>query len=96
MDKFQILNYTISFIVILKNIIVYAIIARILVSWFTLGQNQPAGRIVVFLNDITDPFINLARKIPHKIGMIDLAPLIALIGLDLLVQLFVYLVSKLI
>lgn len=97
MNKFQIINFSADFIVIFKNLIIYAIIARIIVSWFTMGRyGQRPSRIVRFLNDITNPFINLARKLPHRIAMIDFAPLIAIIGLDLLAQLIVMLLAKLV
>ena len=96
MSKIQIIAFTINFVVILGNIIVYMIIARIIVSWFTLGNAGPKGRIVQILHDATNPFINLARKLPHRIGMIDFAPLIALVGIDLLSRLIVVLLSNLI
>lgn len=89
MDKVQVIIFAANFIAIFKNIVVYAIIARILASWFTMGQGRPSNRLIIFLHDITDPFINLARKIPHQIGMFDLAPMIALFGIDLLGQLLV-------
>ncbi len=97
MDKYQLVGFTINFLHILGNLITYAIIGRILVSWFTMGR--PGGRggpVVRFLHEVTDPIINLARKLPHKIGMIDLSPLIALIGVDLLIGLIVYLLNELV
>lgn len=96
MDKFQIIRFTAEFVSILRDILVYSIIARIIVSWFTLGQHGPHGRIIQFLHDITDPVINLVRKLPHRISMIDFAPLIAIIGLDLAAQLIIALLAKLV
>lgn len=95
MNKFQIISFSIDFVLILKNLIVYAIIARIIVSWFSTTQYGSRGRVVQFLYDVTNPVINLAKKIPHRIGMIDLSPLIAIICLDLLAQLVVMLLAKL-
>ncbi len=70
----------------------YAIIGRILASWFTVARpGAPRGPIVKFLHDVTDPVMNLAKKLPHKIGMLDLSPIIALIGLDV----FTWLISEL-
>ena len=89
MDKVAIINFTASFVNILKNLIVYAIIARVLLSWFQMGAYGSRGRISQFIHDVTNPFIKVARKIPHRLGMIDFAPLIALIGIDLLGQLIV-------
>lgn len=95
MDKAQIIFFTVKFVEILRSLIVYAIIGRVLMSWFTMGQMRPAGRIFTFLYDVTDPFINLAKKIPHRIGMIDLSPIIALFAVDLLGELLIRSLVKL-
>ncbi len=92
MDRIQIFNFLAQFVVILGDVVRYAIIARIILSWFSMGNPQP-GRFAQMLNDATDPVINLAKKIPHKIGMFDLAPLIALIGVDILVYLSIQLLN---
>lgn len=96
MDKYQLVGFTINFLHILGNLITYAIIGRILVSWFTMGRPGPQGPISRILYEVTDPVINLAKKLPHKIGMIDLSPLIALIGIDLIIGLIVILLNKLV
>lgn len=73
----------------------YAIIGRILFSWFSMGNNgRPTNRFAMILNDITDPVMNLAKKIPHTVGMLDLSPMIALIGVDLVVRLVIFLLGK--
>jgi uncharacterized protein YggT (Ycf19 family) len=58
----------------------------------TFGQK---GRIYQFFCDVTDPILNLARKLPHRIGMIDLSPLIVLIGIDIFVRIAIILIGKL-
>jgi len=84
MDKFQLISFLVDFIVVFKNLIVYAIIGRIIISWFTMGQTAPGGKVTQFLYGATDPFLNLAKKLPHRIGMIDLSPMIALLAVDLI------------
>ncbi|MEK7086136.1 MAG: YggT family protein [Patescibacteria group bacterium] len=96
MDKIIIIDYLANFIVIFKNILVYALIARILVSWFVMNETGPRNRIVQFLYDVTDPVLNLARRLPHRISMIDLSPMIAILGVDLLGYLIVTLLFKLV
>lgn len=81
---------------ILKNLLVYAIIGRVLLSWFAMAPGGTRGRFSQFLYDVTDPVINLAKKIPHTIAMIDLSPLIAIFALDLLGQLLLILMSKIV
>lgn len=89
MDKVQAINFTANFVSVLKNLVVYAIIARVLISWFTMGRGQPRGGIGGFVYSATDPIIDVARKLPHRIGMIDFAPLIAMFGADFLGQLVI-------
>ena len=93
MSKFQLISFATNFVIILRDLITYAIIARIIMSWFTMGQ-QNQGRVALFLKGVTDPVLGLAKKLPHRIGIIDLSPLIALIGIDLLSRLVIVLLFK--
>ncbi len=93
MGKVKLLVFTAQFIYWIKQLIVYAIIARIIMSWLSMGQRRPSGKLAYFLNDITEPFLNIARKIPHRIGMIDIAPIIAILGIELLAGLFIKLIQ---
>lgn len=90
------LAFLLQFVNVLGNLLIYAIIARVLLSWFSMGSDGVRGRFSQIVNDVTDPVINLAKKIPHSIGMIDLSPMIALIGIDLLKVLVLYGVAYLI
>jgi YggT family protein len=81
--------FAIKFITILGDLVTYAIFARILLSWFMMGRMSSPGRIAYFIKDITDPILNLAKKLPHKIGFIDLSPVIALIVINFVVYLLV-------
>lgn len=95
MSKAQLISFLIQFIVILGNLITYAIIGRVLISLFSFGNVYEKGRISQFIYNITDPVINVAKKIPHTVGMIDFSPFIALIGVDLLAGLIVLFLTKL-
>lgn len=95
MDKFQILQFTGSFIRAFGSLLTYAIIIRIVLSWIRMGKpGAPHGQFSQLIHDVTEPVIALARKLPHRIGMIDLAPLIALLGIDLLVGVIIVLLNK--
>lgn len=95
MYKVQAITFTIQFLIVLGNIITYSIIARILISWFTMGKPGSRGRFSQIIYDVTEPPIAVARKLPHRLGMIDFSPLIALIGVDLLVSLIITLLAGL-
>lgn len=97
MTKADILFFTAQFIQVFARIMVFAIMARVIMSWISVGKSfSSKGRFTQILNDVTDPVLNLAKKIPHRIGMIDLSPLIALFGIDILSQLLVILILKLV
>jgi len=83
----------------LSNLITWSIIGRIVMSWFSMGGGMGGhrpGRFHQVLIDITEPVIKVARKIPHKAGMFDFAPLIALLGIDLLAGLLLALLASLV
>jgi len=93
MNTAVVVNFTANFLIIIREIITYAIIARIILSWFRMGRSEVQGPISRILVDTTEPVFNLARRLPHRIGMIDLSPLIALLGIDLFVRLCLYLLQ---
>ena len=66
------------FIGYLLQIFAYLVIARALTTWFPNARYHP---IVQLLYQITDPvMIPLSRLVP-RIGMIDLSPMILVLGL---------------
>lgn len=95
MNKYQLIVFTINFVTILGNLITYAVIGRVLVSWFTMGNPYARGRVAKFLYDVTEPIFSIARKIPHRIGMMDLSPIIVLVGIDFLVRFIIMGLNKL-
>ena len=83
-----------KFVQVLGNLLTFAIIIRVIMSWFSMGRPGAVGGFGALINDVTDPVINLAKKIPHQIGMIDLSPIIALFAIDILVRvIFIFLNS---
>ena len=94
MDKTSVILFLSQFIVVLGNLITYAIIGRVIVSWLSAGSMHK-GKVSQFLFDLTEPVINIARKLPHRIGMIDLAPIIVLLGINLLTTLALSLLGSL-
>lgn len=71
--------FVVSFINILFDLMSFAIIARILISWV---RTPGAGRIKMFLNDLTDPILGPFKRPIFQIGMIDLSPIVVLVLLD--------------
>jgi len=74
--------YLLAGLAFFLRIIYWAIIADVILSWLTLlGLHIVIGP----LNSITRPLYELTRKVfPTRVGMIDLAPLILILVLNML------------
>jgi len=70
-----------QFIDILFQVLIFAIIARALLSWFNLGPSHPLVRI---LYDLTEPILAPLRRVIPMIGMIDITPIVAIILLQVI------------
>ena len=62
------------------------VIAWVIVSFaFAMGLRVPYSRplnaVLDFLRDVTEPFLRLFRRLPLRIGPLDLTPIVALITL---------------
>ena len=67
----------------------YAVIARILLSWFPISPESPFATIFGFLYSITEPVLGPIRRLLPPVGMggmgLDLSPIIVILGLQLLI-----------
>ena len=64
----------------------FLILIRVLLSWVNVNPYSPVidHPLVRILNQITDPVLNpLRRIIPPIGGAIDISPVVALIGLEI-------------
>jgi YggT family protein len=70
------------------NVYALLILAWVILSWVQVSSVHPLGRVQVFLDRIIYPVILPLRRIlpPLRLGgaMIDLSPLVLLLGLRLL------------
>lgn len=63
-------------------ILIIAMVARALLSWFPISQNNPFIRIV---HQITDPLVEPVRRVMPRTGMIDLSPMVVVVVLWLMI-----------
>ena len=66
--------------------LMFAIFARVIVSWFVPqsgGVNNPIVRIIF---QITEPILGPIRKVLPRTGMFDFAPMIAMITLGVIIS----------
>ncbi len=79
------MNINIKVIVaLLCNVLTILIVARALMTWFPIRHDNP---FEVFLNRVTEPFLAPIRRVIPHIGMIDIAPLVAVLVLQLILTL---------
>jgi len=72
-----------SFTDLLKMVIdifIYAIFAGAILSWFAPGNYSGASSL---LYSLTDPILNVCRRLVPDLGGVDLSPLVALVFLQL-------------
>lgn len=61
------------------QLLYWLLFARIIISWFPV---DPYHSIVQFLYQVTEPILAPFRRIPLRLGMLDLTPLIAFVALS--------------
>jgi YggT family protein len=72
-------------VLLVYTIIIIAWIVASLV--FSLGAripySRPVNAVLDFLRDVTEPYLRLFRRLPLRIGPLDLTPMVAIIALQL-------------
>jgi YggT family protein len=66
----------ISLVLLLLQLLWFAIFARAIVSWFPIDPNGPVVRA---LDAITEPVLQPLRRVVPRIGMIDITPMVAIL-----------------
>ena len=69
---------------VLLNLYSFAILIRMIMSWFPEGDYRLGGARRFFVS-ITDPYLRIFRRIPFlRIGPVDFSPIVAIITLSAL------------
>ena len=72
---------------LLQNLVqlyIFAIIARIILSYFPLQPGGAMAQIFNVLYTITEPVLGPARRIIPPIGMFDFSPIVVIFALEIL------------
>lgn len=75
------------FLQLLVTVLWLMIVARVLLSWINPRFDGPVGR---FLYETTEPLLAPIRRILPQTGMLDLSPLVLMLGLGFVMQLVLY------
>lgn len=83
-------TYFAQFISILTQLLIFAIFARVVLSWLRV---TPRGLLFSLIVETTEPILNVFRRLVPPIGgILDLSPLFAFLALDLLRSLILRLI----
>lgn len=73
----------VNFLLTAINIYSFVLIASILMSWLPNAKESAFGQM---LSKVTDPYLDIFRKIIPPFGMIDFSPIVAIFALNLASQ----------
>ena len=87
-----------DFLAALIGVYTIIIIAWIVVSFvFALGARVPYSRpvnaVLDFLRDVSEPYLRLFRRLPLRIGPLDLSPIVAILVLRIVGSIVVNLID---
>jgi len=81
----------VGILILILQLYFYAVIAWVILSWIPTSSTHPLGKVNVFLDRIIYPVILPLRRVipPVRLGggMLDLSPIVLIIGLRLLMNL---------
>ena len=73
----------------LLSLYLIAIFARVILSWFPLQPGGALAQIFTVVYSITEPVLGpLRRAIPPLGGMLDVSPIIVIIGINIIQNAF--------
>ncbi len=73
---------------LLCAVLTILILLRVVVSWYS---PRPTNKLVIILYRVTEPILAPLRRIIPRVGMFDFTPLVAIILLQLIRYLSLYL-----
>lgn len=80
-------SYLALFIDILGEIMILAILIRVIMSWIRPMGSK--GTLSNFVFEITEPLLSFFRKIIPRFGMLDFSPIVALFAVDIVRSLLI-------
>ena len=75
------MTFLFRFLELLCEVLTLAILARVILSWFSPGRTNMLTNIVY---QVTEPILAPLRRIIPKVGMLDFTPMVAVILLQLI------------
>ena len=80
------MEFITTFVVFLAQVLTIAIFARAILSWFPNVSNE--NPLIAAIYHVTEPILGPLRRVIPLVGMIDITPLVAIITLQLIANIF--------
>lgn len=76
-------GFIFTFLYYLLEILLVAILVRVVLTWFPVDQSNPIIRIVF---EVTEPVLAPFRRVIPRIGMFDLSPIAAMLVIQVILS----------
>jgi YggT family protein len=73
------MNFVITFISMLLQVLSLAILIRVLLSWVDPRANM---RVTQIMHEVTEPILGPIRSVMPSVGMFDFSPIVAILLLQ--------------
>jgi YggT family protein len=77
------IGFLATFVYYLLQILLLAILVRVVLTWFPVDQNN---RIIRIINEVTEPVLAPFRRVIPRIGMFDLSPIAAMLVIQVILS----------
>ena len=78
----ELIRSLVTLVNIVFEILRWLLVARIVLSWFGVNPYATANDLLSALYQITDVILSPLRRLPLRIGLLDLSPIIAFVALE--------------
>ena len=75
--------YLLSFLYILLQVLLVAILVRVVLTWFPVDPSNPIIRLIY---EVTEPVLAPFRRVIPRIGMFDLSPIAAMLVIQVILS----------
>ncbi len=79
------MEFLAQFVGILAKVLYIALLARVVLSWINLGSDNP---FVTIVYQITEPILAPIRRVLPAFGTLDLSPMVAMLAVWIVSQVF--------